>query len=110
MFPDNGTGLNARLDVLHVQHGDGRVTAAVFDLHMGKFVGIQNRLYVFPVTEDDFMTLGSGEHLAAREIHRGLFPDVDLYRGLLFRGTNIFNDFLCIHGNLSFTAGECGSP
>ena len=47
------------------------------------------------------LTLGGRKDLAVGEVHRLLLPDIDLHRGLLFGGADVFNDFLSIHNGVS---------
>ena len=96
-----GTGFDPGGDVLHVQHGDGGIAAVVFDLDVDKFVGLQHGGDVLPVAEDELLTGGSAENLTIGEFHGGLLPDIDLHGGLLFRGADVFDDFLCVHSILS---------
>jgi len=101
LLPDNGTGLDAGRNVLHIQHGDGGVAAVVLDLNMGKLVCLKNGSHIPPVAEHDLAALPGGEFMAVGERNRSLFPDIDLHRGLFFGGADIFDDFLCVHGSLS---------
>ena len=103
LLPDDGTRLDAGGDILQIQHGNGGVAAAVFDLQILEFIGFQHRRHILPVPEDDLLTGSGGEDPAAGEFHGGLFPDIDLDRRLLLGGTDIFNDFLGVHNKVSFS-------
>ena len=97
LLADDGAGLDAGRDVLHVQQRNGRVAAVVLDNQVLDVlpVGLENGLQVLPVAEDDLVA--RAEHLAALERERALGLHVRLHRRLLLGFPNDADDLVCVH-------------
>ena len=95
LLTNNGAGLNAGLDILHVQQRHTRVAAVILHHTVGDFIGIglQNGLEFVPVAEHS-ETVSAAKDLGGAEIHGGGGVDIDLHRGLFLRICDIINNLL----------------
>ena len=98
LLPDDGAGLNAGVDPLAVQQGDGAVAAVALHHQIPDVPSIflQDRAQLPPVPEDYLagpLPKDSGRAIA----DGGVFIDIYFYRRLLLRRANIGDNLLCVH-------------
>ena len=107
LLAEDGTRLDAGVDVLLVQQGNGRVAAVVLNDQLGDviLVRVQDGLDVLPVPEDEFR-LPAGENGGVGEVDGGFLGQVDFDRGLLLGGADAFDDLLGVHGFRSSFGGR----
>ena len=97
LIADDGPGFNAGIDVFNVQQRNRRITAVVFDHHVGNFVAVRlnDGTQLLPVPENDLVA--AAEHLRVAVINGGFFLNGHFDRGLFFRFRDIADDFLSVH-------------
>ena len=98
LLADDRAGLDAGIDVFHVQEGDGAVAAVVLHDKVRDFVRVclQNGPQVPPIAEDR-LTAALAKDLGRTVINGFPLVDIDLYRRLLLRRADVGDDLLCRH-------------
>ena len=97
---DDRARLDAGVDALKVEHGDGGVAAVILDVVVvdGVGIGIEDGLELIPVTKDGLATTTAVDvRIAPLDLHARLFAHVQLDRRFLGRCGDVVDNLLCIH-------------
>ena len=108
---DDGARLDARMQALEVQHGDGGVAGAVFHMQAVDVRGLRRKLRTerFPVAVEDMQAVPAGKNLRAGELAGRIGLQHHADGRLLLRRADEFNEFRCFHKAAPFSGrSACG--